>query len=76
MEGLLVEIKGRVVYKSGNGFTIDDGSGHICVYTKWSGCNLGRIDIGDELKVIGIGWQYKDQYEILLQDKSDLRKCS
>jgi predicted MPP superfamily phosphohydrolase len=76
MEGLLVEIKGRVVYKSGNGFTIDDGSGHIYVYTKWSGYDPERIDIGDELKVIGIGWQYKDQYEILLQDKSDLRKCS
>jgi hypothetical protein len=75
-EGLLVEVKGRVVSKDDGGFKMDDGSGHIYVYTKRSGYDLGRINIGDELRVVGIGWQYKDQHEVLLRDKSDLRKRS
>jgi len=33
-------------------------------------------DFGGELRVVGIGWQYKDQYEVLLRGKLDLRKRS
>jgi|LGVF01.1.fsa_nt_gb DNA/RNA endonuclease YhcR with UshA esterase domain/predicted MPP superfamily phosphohydrolase len=72
-EGLLVVVKdGTVMSKDYNGFTIQDDCGEVYVYGGYAGYDTGAINVGDLVDVIGVGWQYKDIYEVCIRSASDV----
>lgn len=73
-EGLLVMLKNcTVISKDYSGFTIqDDSGGKVYVYGGYARYDTSAINAGDKVDVIGLGWQYKDMYEVCLRTASDV----
>jgi Calcineurin-like phosphoesterase. len=72
-EGLLVVVEnGTVISKDYGGFTIQDDSGDVYVYGGCAGYDTSDLNVGDQVDVIGIGWQYKDMYEVCIRSASDV----
>jgi len=46
------------------------------VYGGYAGYDTSAVNVGDKVDVIGIGWQYKDMYEVCLRTASDVSELS
>ncbi len=73
VEGLLVQIRGRIVSVQGNEIVLDDGSGEVRIaIDATTGIRLPRLAPGQNLDVIGIVSRYRGRLAILPRFASDL----
>jgi len=72
-EGHLVKVSGEVIEKKGSSIYLDDGNEEIKVYIKKStGIDIGGINEGSKLTVIGIVSETKSGYRLLPRYQSDI----
>jgi hypothetical protein len=74
IEGKLVEIAGELVEKKGSTWWLDDGTEEVKVYLKENtGIKGEGVEVGDEVKIVGIVSQYQDEYRLLPRFQSDIQ---
>lgn len=71
-EGMLVETNGEIIDINGNYLTLDN---EITIYLKSEvGIDKSEFSAGDNVHVMGVASQYKDDYRLLPRYASDIEK--
>ena len=75
LEGWLVEVHGEITELKGSYMYIDDGTEEVKVYFKrGAGINKQIYQVGDLVKVRGLVYQTKSEYQILPRFPEDIEK--